>query len=366
MNILILDNSVAFTGAFKCALNEAKLLSDQHRFVFVLPEQSKVISLLKQNGFPVYTLPLKEISRSKKAVLQYPFFLVSNLFRLRKIVKEERIDIVQVNDFYNLLGAALKATGYKGKLLTWVRFLPQAMPSALVTLWTAVARKYADKIVAVSDAVLGQLPRSSKNVRLYDPVQLDEHRTEEKAVNDKLIRLLYLSNFTRGKGQEHAVEAFSLAFRQNSNLRLKFIGGDMGLEKNMAFRQELMKLVGELHLDNTVSFHDFSADVEREIKTADIVLNFSEAESFSMTCLESSFYGTPVIATRCGGPEEIIKDGETGLLISPKDIDGMANAILRLAGDSTLRQEFSKAGKIYTREKFNTNNFKRSFLEIIQ
>lgn len=365
MNILILDNSVAFTGAFKCALNEAKLLSDQHRFVFVLPERSKVISLVKENGFSVYALPLKEISRSKKALLQYPFFLLRNLFALRRIVNKEAIEVVQVNDFYNLLGAALKATGYKGKLLTWVRFLPQAMPSGLVKLWIAAARRYADKIIAVSDAVLRQLPPSSKNVRLYDPVQLDEHRIE-KTVNDELIHLLYLSNFIRGKGQQHAVEAFSFAYKQNANLRLKFIGGDMGLEKNKAFRQELSKRISELYLDDVVTVCDFSSDVEREIKTADILLNFSEAESFSMTCLEASFYGTPVIATRCGGPEEIIKDAETGLLVTPGDVQGMTDAILRLAGDSALRLEFSKAGKAYTRERFNTNKFKISFSEIIK
>jgi glycosyltransferase involved in cell wall biosynthesis len=325
-----------------------------------------VVSLVKENGFTVYTLPLKEISRSKNALLQYPFFLLRNLIALRRIVNKEAIEVVQVNDFYNLLGAALKATGYKGKLLTWVRFLPRAMPSGLVKLWIAAARKYANKIIAVSDAVLRQLPPSSKNVRLYDPVQLDEHQIEEKTANDKDIHLLYLSNFIRGKGQEHAVEAFSFAYKQNANLRLKFIGGDMGLEKNKVFRQELSKRVTELHLDNVVTFCDFSADVEREIKTADILLNFSEAESFSMTCLEASFYGTPVIATRCGGPEEIIKDAATGLLVAPGDVQGMTDAILQLAGDSTLRLEFSRAGKVYTREKFNTNKFKKSFSEIIR
>jgi glycosyltransferase involved in cell wall biosynthesis len=284
---------------------------------------------------------------------------------LRKIVSKEKVDIVQVNDFYNLLGAALKVTGYKGKLLTWVRFLPQAMPSALGKLWIAAAQKYAHKIVAVSDAVLRQLPPSSKNIRLYDPVQLDERHIEQPGDSREDIRLLYLSNFTRGKGQEHAIGAFSMAYQQNENLRLRFMGGDMGLEKNRAFKQELRERVKQLNLEHVISFHDFSADPEKEIKTSDIVLNFSEGESFSMTCLESAFYGTPVVATRCGGPEEIIRDGETGLLVDRKDIHRMAEAVLQLASDVNMRNRFSIAGKAYVREQFNTNRFKKSFSEII-
>lgn len=159
MNILIIDNSNGFTGAFKCALTEALLLSDHHHFIFLIPSISTNIQLLHQQGFTVYTLPLKEISRSFKNTFQYPFYLLSNISKLKSIIKKEHIDAVQVNDFYNLLGAGLIMTGSNIKLLTYVRFLPSSLPSLLRSFWAKAAQRYSDKVIAVSDAVYQQLPK---------------------------------------------------------------------------------------------------------------------------------------------------------------------------------------------------------------
>jgi L-malate glycosyltransferase len=364
VNILIIDNSIAFTGALKCALSQAELLSQEHSFSFVLPEESTAIATVTERGYHVHQLPLKEIRKSPKALAAYPFFLIKNLRRLRALVKRERIDAVQVNDFYNLLGALLKLSGYRGKLITYVRFLPSTIPPPLRKLWLSLALKYSDYIIAVSDAVLRELPTHRKIVRIYDPVNLQESSKSQKASRD-LIRLLYLGNFIQGKGQEHALDAFHRAYQQNSNLRLRFVGGDMGLAKNAAFKRELQDRANSLNLSSAISFDSFKSDVEEEIKNADIALNFSEAESFSLTCLEASFYGTPVIATRCGGPEEIIATNETGLLVPKKEAAAMAEAILLLAADPVLRQQYGAAAKAYVRKKFSKDNFVHAFKAIL-
>src|SRR5690606_11801253 len=152
MTILIIDNSIAFTGAFKCALNEAELLSGEHRFIFLLPKESTLVNILREKGIKVYTVPMLEIKRSPAALVSYPFALLRNAMHLHKIVRREKVDVVQVNDFYNMLGVALKMTGFKGKLLTYVRFLPSVMPSVLRNTWTKLGLKYSHKMIAVSDA----------------------------------------------------------------------------------------------------------------------------------------------------------------------------------------------------------------------
>ena len=110
----------------------------------------------------------------------------------------------------------------------------------------------------------------------------------------------------------------------------------------------------------------FSSFTDKEIKAADIVLNFSEAESFSMTCAEASFYGRPVIATRCGGPEEIILHEKTGLLVKNRDVNEMTVAILLLASDKEKRIQFVIDGKKYVQEKFSISKFSEEMKEIIQ
>jgi glycosyltransferase involved in cell wall biosynthesis len=360
MNILIIDNSVAFTGAFKCAYVQAQLFPE-HRFIFVLPEKSTVVPELKEKGFAVYTLPMVEIRKSVPALLRYPFSLIRNTSRLKKILRQEKIDIIQANDFYNLLGAASRLSGFKGKLITYVRLIPATIPRPLRALWFGVAKTYSDTIMTVSDAVRNALPPSNKMVRVYDPVKLNEKLPAKKELNNLRIQILYLANYIRGKGQDHAIQAFAKAYQSNSNLRLKFAGGDMGLEKNRKFREQLVNEIGILGLSDVVSFHDFVTDVESEIKNADIVLNFSQSEALSMTCLESVFYGTALIATRCGGPEEIIVHDKTGILVPIGDTDAMSNAILRLAGDPELRRNMTLAGKDHIKQQFDINQFIKRF-----
>jgi len=82
------------------------------------------------------------------------------------------------------------------------------------------------------------------------------------------------------------------------------------------------------------------------------VLNFSEAESFSLTCLDALYYGVPLIASDCGGPAELFETGKSGILVPNRDVAAMADAIVALAADADLRQRFSKASRIFVRQKF--------------
>ncbi|MCB0700164.1 MAG: glycosyltransferase family 4 protein [Chitinophagales bacterium] len=357
MNILIIDNSIAYTGAFKCALNEAELLRDKHNFIFVLNDKSTLRKAVEEKGFKVYQIPMVEIKRSLSILLLYPLMLIKNTLELSSIVKKEDVDLVQANDFYNLLGAMLKKFGYKGKLITYVRFLPSVMPSILRNLWIKQGLKHSDNLIAVSDAVLKQLPDNTKAIRIYDPIKLSEKHPGQTHTDSNNVQILYLSNYIKGKGQDHALEAFAKAYAYNKQIRLTFMGGDMGLQKNAQFRAELEQRANDLGLSEVVTFSPFNSDVEAAIKSFDIVVNFSEAESFSMTCLEAAFYGTALIATKCGGPEEIIDEDKTGLLVPVGDVDAMSNAILELANNPSIREQYAEAGRAYVRNKFNIEQY---------
>lgn len=364
MRILLVDSSIAFTGAFKCALNEAELLSPQHTFIFVLPRQSTLRPYLEERGFKVYMLPMVEISKSPKALLYYFPALLRNAQALKKIVKKEEIDVVQMNDFYNMLGVMLKRLGFKGKLITYVRFLPSSRPAPLRKLWTKFAQKYSDKVITVSNVALQQLPKHKDTICIYDPVKLTEVLPAKEYNEKDVIDILYQGNYIRGKGQDAGLEAFIIAHRQNPNIRLTFAGGDMGLEKNREFKQQLQNRVKEAGLEGIVTFTAFAPSVEQGVKEADIVLNFSESESFSMTCLEASFYGTALVATRCGGPEEIVIDNETGFLVPLGNHEAMAEAILKLAGSLELRKSFAAAAKKRVMQEFPTEKFVAEFEEV--
>ncbi len=351
--IILIDNSIAVTGAFKCALQQAKLLREDFNYIFLLPRNSVATPFAQAEGFKVYEVDFREIRKNFFSLISYLPKLFSNTATVRSIIKKENVSIVVVNDFYNLIGAALKMRNVPIKLVTYIRLLPNRIPSPLRKLWVGAALKYSDLIIPVSDAVKDQLPSHLKIKRIYDPVSFPENHQAYELFESSPVKFLYLSNYIRGKGQDIGLRAFGEAYKLNKDIRLVFAGGDMGLEKNKLFRKELEDEVKSTGLEEAVSFLPFVDDIELLIKQHQVLLNCSESESFSMTCAEASFYGLPVITTNSGGPAEIVQHNHSGLVVENKNAEAIKNAILQLADSAELRKQFSDAGKIYVRSKFS-------------
>ena len=273
------------------------------------------------------------------------------------MARRHRAAIVHVNDFYNLVGVGAKALGGQFALLTHVRFMPDRFPSLLVTVWMKLNLAYSERIVCVSQAVKKCLTDHPKLRVVYDGLTPS---TAANAVRRRpgkgRINLLYLAHYISGKGQDMALEAFGQAYQQNKNLRLHMVGGDMGLAKNKQYRTYLEQQAEILGIRSAVTFAGPTSNTLEEFKQADIFLNFSESESFSMTCLEALASGVPLIATDCGGPAELFEHGESGYLIPNCDIEAGKNAILVLADDQEMRWHFSRNSVHYVARKFSTKN----------
>lgn len=355
--ILIADNSTAVTGALMAMRNATDQLRQQYEFVYVLPSGSKGRGVLEESGYRVHELPFVEISKRVRSLLLYVPMLLLNGWRLAGLVRRERAAVVHMNDFYNLTGVLARLlTGRP--LVTHVRFLPHTQMQPLARTWRWVAEHLAQRVVCVSQAVYSYfLPLPHVRV-ISDPIPEGEKYppTNLAARTDGTVRVLFLGNYIQGKGQNFAVKAFRVAYPQQPNLRLHFAGGDMGLEKNREYRRQLEATVAAAGLQQVVTFGSFVQDVEAAIKQADIVLNFSESESFSLTCLDALYFGTPLIATDCGGPAELFESGQSGLLVPNRDVPAMTRALLTLAADASMRTRFAAAGREFVRHKFRAEN----------
>lgn len=355
--ILLVDNSRAVTGALNALRHATSPLRDRFDFVYVLPTGSTGRAVLEADGYRVHELPFVEISRRPGDLLRYLPMLLLNGWRLRQLARREQAQALHLNDFYNLTGYVARWLSL-GRLpvLTHVRFLPQVLPRVFARPWRWLAEHAAQQVLCVSEAVRVYFAPDNAGVRtIYDPLPARGEELPAYAVvptTNRPVRLLYLSNYIRGKGQNFALEAFQLAHARNPNLHLHFVGGDMGMAKNQEFRQELEATAQANGLAEAVHFDGFAANTEAAIKAHDIVLNFSEAESFSLTCLDALYYGVPLIATDCGGPAELFENGKSGLLVPNRDVPAMADAIVALAGNEVLRQHFSEASRAFVRQKF--------------
>lgn len=355
--ILVVDNSRAVTGALNALRHATSPLREQFDFAYVLPTGSTGRAVLEADGYRVHELPFVEISRRPSDLLRYLPLLLLNGWRLHQLARREQARALHLNDFYNLTGYVARGLS-RGRLpvLTHVRFLPQALPQLFARPWRWLAEHLAQRVLCVSDAVRAYFaPGHPWVLTVCDPLPARGEKQPPHAValgEAAPLHLLYLSNYIRGKGQNFAVEAFRLAYARQPRLRLHFVGGDMGLVKNQEFRQELEARVQQAGLTEVVQFSGFATDTEALMKSHDVVLNFSEAESFSLTCLDALYYGVPLIASDCGGPAELFENGRSGLLVPNRDVAAMAAALEQLAGSGAQRQAFSVAGRAFVRRKF--------------
>ncbi|GAB3856386.1 hypothetical protein GCM10028822_28700 [Hymenobacter terrigena] len=355
--ILLVDNSRAVTGALNALRHATSPLRDRFDFAYVLPTGSTGRAVLEADGYRVHELPFVEISRRPADLLRYLPMLLLNGWRLRQLARREQAKALHMNDFYNLTGYVARWLSL-GRLpvLTHVRFLPQVLPQVFARPWRWLAEHVAQQVLCVSEAVRVYFAPGNTRVRtVYDPLPARGEEMPAYTVmpaTNRPVRLLYLSNYIRGKGQNFALEAFQLAHARNPNLHLHFVGGDMGMVKNQEFRQELEAAAKAAGLAEAAHFDGFAANTEAAMKAHDIVLNFSEAESFSLTCLDALYYGVPLIATDCGGPAELFENGKSGLLVPNRDVPAMADAMVALASNEALRQQFSVASRAFVRQKF--------------
>ena len=127
----------------------------------------------------------------------------------------------------------------------------------------------------------------------------------------------------------------------------------MGLEKNRFYRQGLEESVRRLGLEQRVRFGGFVENTADVLKGAFAGINFSRSESFSMTVLEAADAGLPVIATRSGGPQEIVEDRVTGFLVPVRGVAAMSAAIAELARNTGRTRAMGEAGRRLVWQRFS-------------
>lgn len=362
--VYVVESAVAVTGAFVAARQAAILLKGRMRVVLVLPRGSRIPAEALSDFWRVDYLSLIGLSKNMRALVLYVPALFVDAWRIKRRMKIDGAIRLWLNDFYLMQGAVMRLLGFRGHIVSWVRCDPAVLagPLARPLLWLAM--RSVDKMVAVSAFVQTRLPPHILAERIYDCYVGQERMPKTWSQTDEKI-FVYMGNYIAGKGQDMALAAFAIAAAADPTICLAFYGGDMGLPKNRAYRAALMQKAQQLGIDARVTFHDFVVDVSPVLTTAYAALNFSTNESFSMTVLEACGAGVPVIATRSGGPQEIIVDAVTGHLISVGDVAAAGASILALAQNPVIACAMGVAAAAHVRKNFSPQNFCREICAVL-
>jgi len=174
------------------------------------------------------------------------------------------------------------------------------------------------------------------------------------------FRFVTVAFLTKGKGLHILFQAFAIAFGREKHVRL-MVGGD-GPQ-----RSELEELARRLGIADQVVFLGLLGreGVREAMWQANVFVLPSLAETFGVVLIEALSTGLPVVATRCGGPEDIVRDG-VGILCDPGDVHGLANALVEIYRDYPAYRKREAQIRQYAVDVFSSKAVARSLLDVYE
>lgn len=333
-------------GAETILLNLASLI-DRRRFrsVVVLPEDRWLPKQVRARGIPTYLV--------KSKAWYDPHWQLA----LARIIRREKVDLIHSHlpdqNFYSCIAGRLAR---RKIIATYHGALPAPKSGdfkAQLKLWTV--RRWASAVVVVSDYLKQSYKAlgfpGDKMVRIYNGVDSARFSSRGKGAlrtelglqnGTKLVGMV--ANLRGSKGYEYFIQAAHKVSSVVPQVRFLAIG-----EMNQDIAGHMRSLLEKFSLQDRFLFLGFRQDVPEILNDLDVFVLSSISEGFSVATVEAMAAGKPVVVTRSGGPEEIVKHGSTGLLVPPADADALAEKICELLGNpgraSALAEKAQKEAK---------------------
>jgi len=288
-------------------------------------------------------------------------------WKLSRIIKQLKPDIVHAHDPHAVAAAALALsfmTSGKSPGLIASRRVAFHLKGNAFSRW-----KYhqVDCFVAASNAIRQMLIDDgidgARVVTVYEGIDL--HRVHEEPPTNIHAELWLpthapivgaVAALTQEKGHKYLIDAAALVVREVPDARFVILGeGDM--------RPALERQIKELHLDKHVLLPGFRPDVVSFIKNFDLFVMSSLAEGLGTSLLDAMACSKATVASDTGGIPEAVADGETGLLVPPRDHHALANAIVELLKNQERRERLGKAGLERVKRMFTAERMIEKTLE---
>jgi glycosyltransferase involved in cell wall biosynthesis len=341
IKILYVITSLGFGGAERLLLSYVSMLDPKKYKFFVCSLREKPNDLQNQ------ILQYAEITNLKVKNRFNPIVIYS-LYKLFRLIEP---DIIHTHLFQPRFYATAAHLFYRGSILITHKHnnvTPGKHNVFLIVEMLSIL--FNKKVIAISEAVKKTLKRyefvpAKKIFVLHNGIEYQKFYkvADSKSKNEGEIIIGTVCRLEHQKGIVYLLSALKIVLVQYPKVHLEIVGEG-------SLRQKLEDFSNKLGISNSVTFFGKFTDVIPFYRRMNIFVLPSIYEGFGIVLLEAMAAGIPVIATRVHGIKEVMVDGESGILVPPKNPDAIAEAIIKLIENPQLRNRLIENG--FKRSKF--------------
>jgi len=329
-------------------------------------EKYKSINIIEElDGKKVYHPKFIAIPGGRLKQYWYLVLFLTSKKLIKKLHSEHNFDLIHIQG-----NAPDDYTGFKLSKLLKIPFILTIHGDSVLALAqnkrrfknSKIAIEKASAVIAVSSKVENKifvLTKRKKDVFvIHNGYSKVKNSTIVKVKDSKFVTILFVGNLIPQKGCKNLILAIKKVTSRFKNIKLQIVGAGPEV-------LELKELIQKLNLAKVVTFwgsksHD---EVLRFMQTCDIFVLPSVKEAFGVVYLEAMSFKKPVIASKGEGINDLIVDGENGLLVDAHDIGSIVEKLEILIGDKRKRIELGEAG-FNTIENLTWENNARENIEI--
>ena len=266
---------------------------------------------------------------------------------LRKLIKRLQPDIIHTHLMQARIYSVIAQLGMKRHLLiTHKHNNVNLNKHNLFILFEMISLRFYDKIIAISHSVKQSLMKLefAPQEKIYvlqncvDYALYNDNSRNNSVFGGNPIILGTVCRLEPQKGIRYLLLAMKTILTKFPDVKLEIVGTGSLLN-------ELQNLANELKISNSIKFLGKFADVIPFYKRMDIFVLPSLYEGFGIVILEAMAMGIPIVATNVDGIKEVVINGESGILIPPKNPEAIANAVNYLIDNPRVSEKLITEGK---------------------
>lgn len=327
---------------------------DRKRFQAVLaaPDNGPFSSEARALGVKVFPVEFGRLRRLDQCLL--------SVLRLCKIAKRAKVDVLHGNSSVTNIPAAIAAHLLRLPVVWHARTLLTPGEIDLDRYLAPLASLIISNSAAIADRFQFRGKLLRKSLTIINGVDTERFNP---SVSGELVRRNFgfapddivvgvVGRISPIKGHRTFLEAAAKLQGYRQRLRFLVVGGGIHPGEK-EYEEQLRGFAEECGLKETVIFTGYQKDVRSHTAALDIAVIPSDAEACGRVIFEAMAMSKPVVGTNTGGTPEIIVDGDTGILIPPRDPEALTEAVLRLADDPRLRDRMGKNGRRRIEKNFS-------------